>query len=82
MRNILLAQQFNDKIPRLLPPDEKGAHKTGNITAIDHDAAIVYLPDGRYYSLTILTSGIEDHHEAQALVAELSQIVYRYYQAD
>ena len=82
MRTILLAQQFNDKIPRLLPPDEKGAHKTGNITAIDHDAAIVYLPDGRSYSLTILTSGIEDHHEAQALVAELSQIVYRHYQGD
>ncbi|MCH8838469.1 MAG: serine hydrolase [Candidatus Marinimicrobia bacterium] len=82
MRTILLAQQFNDKIPRLLPPDVKVAHKTGNITAIDHDAAIVYLPDGRSYSLTILTSGIEDHHEAQALVAELSQIVYRHYQDD
>ena len=82
MRTILLAQQFNDKIPGLLPPEVKVAHKTGNITAIDHDAAIVYLPDGRSYSLTILTSGITDHDAAQALVAELSQIVYRYYQAD
>ena len=82
MRTILLAQQFNDKIPRLLPPDVKVAHKTGNITAIDHDAVIVYLPDGRSYSLTILTSGIEDSREAQALVAELSQIVYRDYQDD
>ncbi len=42
----------------------------------------LYSPDGRSYSLTILTSGITDHDAAQALVAELSQIVYRYYQAD
>jgi beta-lactamase class A len=52
------------------------AHKTGSITRINHDCAIVYLPDGRSYSLTILTRGIDDHDESAALAAELSRIVY------
>jgi beta-lactamase class A len=61
MRKILLAQEFRNKIPALLPEGVKVAHKTGSITRINHDCAIVYLPDGRSYSLTILTRGIDDH---------------------
>lgn len=76
MRKILLAQEFRNKIPALLPEDVEVAHKTGSITRINHDCAIVYLPDGRFYSLTILTRGIEDHDQSAALAAELSRIVY------
>jgi hypothetical protein len=36
----------------------------------------VYLPDGRSYSLTILTRGIDDHDQSAALAAELSRIIY------
>lgn len=76
MRKILLAQEFRNKIPAMLPEDVKVAHKTGSITRINHDCAIVYLPDGRSYSLTILTRGIDDHDQSAALAAELSRIVY------
>jgi beta-lactamase class A len=76
MRKILLAQEFKNKIPALLPEDVKVAHKTGSITQINHDCAIVYLPDGRSYSLTILTRGIDDHDQSAALAAELSRIIY------
>ncbi len=76
MREILFDQQFKNKIPALLPEDVKVAHKTGSITRINHDCAIVYLAGGRAYSLTILTKGIDDHDESSALVAELSRIVY------
>jgi beta-lactamase class A len=76
MRKILLAQEFKNKIPALLPEDVKVAHKTGSITRINHDCAIVYLPDGRSYSLTILTQGIEDFDASAALAAELSRIIY------
>jgi beta-lactamase class A len=76
MRKILLAQEFRNKIPAQLPENVKVAHKTGSITRINHDCAIVYLPDGRSYSLTILTRGIYDHDQSAALAAELSRIVY------
>jgi beta-lactamase class A len=46
MRDVLMAQEFNEKIPAGLPRGVRVAHKTGDITAIAHDAAIVY-PAGR-----------------------------------
>lgn len=76
MRTILLAQEFRNKIPALLPEDVRVAHKTGSITRINHDCAIVYLSDGRSYSLTILTRGIDNHGQSAALAAELSRIIY------
>ena len=44
MIEILKRQKFNDAIPAGLPPGTPVAHKTGNITRIHHDAAIVYGP--------------------------------------
>jgi beta-lactamase class A len=39
---ILEAQEFNDGIPAGLPQGTRVAHKTGNITATWHDAALIY----------------------------------------
>jgi beta-lactamase class A len=76
MRAILLRQEFNDEIPAGLPPGTPVAHKTGSITGVLHDAAIVY-PRGRPpYVLVILTRGIPDEKVARALIADLSRIVY------
>lgn len=78
MRAILLAQQFNEKIPAGLPPGTRVAHKTGDITAIAHDAAIVY-PAGRApYILVVLTRGIQKESVADSLIADVSRIVYRH----
>ena len=60
MRDILLAQEFNEKIPAGLPPGTRVAHKTGEITAVSHDAAIVYPPGRKPYVLVVLTRGIRD----------------------
>ena len=76
MRKILLDQQFRNKIPARLPEEVRVAHKTGSITRINHDCAVVYLPDGRSYSLTILTKGVDNHDESAALAGELSWMVY------
>lgn len=78
IRAMLLAQEFNDGIPAGLPAGTRVAHKTGEITAIAHDAAIVY-PDGRGpYILVILTRGYADRKDAARLQADLSGIVYRW----
>ena len=76
MRDILLAQEINDRIPAGLPPGTRVAHKTGDITAVSHDAAIVY-PNGRKpYVLVVLTRGIRDGKESAALIADISKLVY------
>jgi beta-lactamase class A len=76
MREILLAQEFNEKIPAGLPPGIRIAHKTGEITAHSHDAAIVYPPGRRPYVLVVLTRGIQDGARSSKLIADISAIVY------
>ena len=53
---ILTGQTFNEEIPAGLHP-QSGAvvgHKTGSISSVQHDAAVVRLPDGREYVLVLL----------------------------
>jgi beta-lactamase class A len=78
MRSILLRQEFNDRIPAGLPPGTRVAHKTGEITAVAHDAAIVYLPGRAPYVLVVLTRGIRDAKVSGALAADISRFVYEH----
>jgi beta-lactamase class A len=78
MLEILLAQEFNEKIPAGLPRGTRVAHKTGEITAVSHDAAIVYLAGGNPYVLVVLTRGISDGQKSSKLIADLSALVYRH----
>jgi len=77
MINILLDQKFNDLIPAKLPQDVKVAHKTGFITGIQHDAGIVYLPDGRKYVLVLLSKGLEDEKAGKEVMARVSEMIYK-----
>lgn len=78
MLAILGRQEFNDEIPAGLPPGTKVAHKTGSITAVLHDAAIVY-PAGRSpYVLVVLTRNIPDARVARTLIVDLSRLVYEH----
>lgn len=76
---ILSDQKFNTKIPALLPDSIKIAHKTGSITAIDHDAAIVYLKPDHPYVLVVLTKGIQDHKQAEEVIAKISKVIFDAY---
>jgi beta-lactamase class A len=76
MLGILLAQEFNEKIPAGLPAGVRVAHKTGDITAVSHDAAIVYPPGRSPYVLVVLTRGIADGAKSARLIADLSALVY------
>lgn len=71
---ILERQKFNESIPAGLPPGIKVAHKTGEITKIHHDAAIVYAK--RPFILVILVRGMEDPKASAALMADITRLLY------
>lgn len=79
MISILKDQKFGKIIPRHLPDNVMVAHKTGSITALHHDAGIIYLPDGRAYVLVLLSKNLEDFDEGTSKLAEVSKLVYDYY---
>lgn len=79
MIEILQNQHYNNMIPKGLPENVKVAHKTGSITRIAHDAAIVFPPEHDPYVLVILTSGYDDIQEAHALGARISKRIYDYH---
>jgi beta-lactamase class A len=72
---ILERQTFNEGIPAGLPPGTRVAHKTGEITKIHHDAAIVYAP--RPFVLVVLVRGLADQKESAALIADITKMLYQ-----
>lgn len=78
MISILLDQKFKDKIPAKLPKSVKVAHKTGWITGVNHDAGIVFLPDGRKYVLVLLSKELGNDKAAVKSMAKVSRMVYDY----
>ncbi|HXU45309.1 MAG TPA: serine hydrolase [Thermoanaerobaculia bacterium] len=76
MIGILEGQEFKEKIPAGLPPGTRVANKTGDITGVHHDAAIV-LPAGRApYVLVVLTEGFPDQTSADRAIAAVSRAVW------
>jgi len=52
----LLAQIWNDKLPRGFRPGDVFAHKTGDTDEASHDGGILTLADGRRYVLVVYTA--------------------------
>jgi len=75
MLAILERQKFNEGIPAGLPPGTKVAHKTGEITKIHHDAAIVFAP--RPFVLVILVRGLSDIKDSSTLMADITRLLYQ-----
>ena len=75
MRRILLDQRYNEMIPARLPEGVRVAHKTGNITGISHDTAIVSQGNKEYY-LTILTEDLSEGETTREEIAELARTVH------
>jgi len=76
---MLTGQVFNDQIPAGLHP-QSGAivgHKTGSISSVQHDAAVVRLPDGREYVLVILANDFGANDAGRAQVKQTAQRMSR-----
>jgi beta-lactamase class A len=75
MVRVLARQKVSpDAIPAGVPTGVVVAHKTGNITRIHHDAALVYAQ--RPYVLVVLVRGIDDLQKSTALIAAVSKAIY------
>jgi beta-lactamase class A len=82
MIGILERQDFRSKIPAGVPDGVRVANKTGGITGIHHDAAIVFPPEDPPYVLVILIRGWPgEGGRANRLAAELSAEVWRLHTA-
>jgi beta-lactamase class A len=76
LRQVLLAQHYNDEIPAGLPKGTPVAHKTGWITGTLHDAAIVYPPGRAPFVLVIMTRGVPAMTDAAQLIADLARLTW------
>jgi beta-lactamase class A len=74
MLAILERQTVNDRIPAGLPPGMRVAHKTGEITGIRHDAAVVFA--ARPFLLVVLTRGAGSPEAGSELIAEITRQLY------
>ncbi len=75
MVEILARQKFNEAIPAGLPSGTRVAHKTGELTKVHHDAAIVYAP--RPFALVILVRGLAESKDSAALMADITRRIYQ-----
>jgi len=76
MLDILLGQRFRDGIPSGLPRRTRVAHKTGTITALHHDAGVVYVGGRPAYVLVILTRGLARQEQSAALMGDLARLFH------
>ncbi len=91
MVKIMKEQQYNDLIPALIrESDDKEeslvgqmqkveiAHKTGSVSGVRHDAAIVYTWSTNYV-VTILTSDLPFIHRGEDVIRKISLEIHRYF---
>jgi beta-lactamase class A len=78
MVEILGRQEFTRMIPAGVPPGTRTANKTGSITRIAHDAAIVFPPGRAPYVLVVMTHGFESPESAAPVGREISAAVWRH----
>lgn len=80
MLSILRQQHYNEMIPSGIPKDSgaKIAHKTGSISTVEHDAAIVDLPNGQRYALVIFVRDFENRQTAQHVAQRISRHIFHF----
>lgn len=76
---IMKRQQHGEKLLGLLPEETKAAHKPGGLSDISHDAGIVFLPDGGWYSVAIFSGGFTSSKVAGRTLAKLSRMIWDHF---
>jgi beta-lactamase class A len=73
MLGLLKDQEVNTKLSTGFPDGTIFAHKTGDLTGVHHDAGVIFLPDGRLITVTVMTAGdydasVQFSHDVAALL--------------
>ncbi|MCG7344368.1 class A beta-lactamase-related serine hydrolase [Sporosarcina sp. ACRSL] len=80
IRDILLRQQYTQRIPGLLPRGTKVANKTGSLGTMYNDTGIVYLPDQRgEFVITVFSVGKTLDYEGNGPIARISKIAFDHF---
>jgi len=77
--SFLKRQKVRDRLPRYLPKGVVVAHKTGLEKGVVHDAGIVFTPQGDYI-ICVLTKKVKNYQKTKKMIAEVSLLVYTFYQ--
>lgn len=78
MLGFLKAQERRHKIPSPLPEGTVTANKTGEMTGVENDAAIVYTPACDYI-LCVMSNDVPDNGSAADGIRDISELVYNYF---
>ncbi len=82
MLDILKRQQVRGRLDRYLPEETVIAHKTGDLDFLEHDVGIVYLDDGNYYLIIVLTAEMSSNEHGRETIARISKMTYDYFMND
>ncbi len=77
MLALLSSETYGDRLPALLPPGTRVAHKTGNWENATHDAGVVFSPRATYVIAVLSDLGFAE--DGATAIARLSRAVYDYY---
>lgn len=76
MMTLLQAQQLTGKIPAGVPAGTVTANKTGEITGVENDAAIIWTGGATDYVLVIFSSDVPDSTVARAHITAMSTVAW------
>ncbi len=79
MLDILKRQQVRGRLDRYLPEETVIAHKTGDLDFLEHDVGIVYLDDGSFYFIIVLTAEMSSNEHGRETIARISKLTYDYF---
>ncbi len=78
MLEIMRRQQVRDRLPLLLPPSVEIAHKTGSLSRVSNDAAILYAPRSACV-VTVFTRDLADDLKGRLAIGQVGRAVYEAY---
>lgn len=78
MINLLKQQERTGKIPAGVPSGVVTANKTGELTDVENDAALIYA-GGCTYIMCVMTENLYSTSSARSLITRMSEKVYTYF---
>ncbi|SKA75400.1 beta-lactamase class A [Caloramator quimbayensis] len=78
MMDILKHQLDTSMMAYFIPEEVSIAHKTGEVSRVDHDFGIVFL-DNLDYIFTMMTYDVKSNNDARFAIAQVSKEVYDYF---